>query len=89
MPLDGMVEGETEKVFERIKKERGQLDDFLLHSIAFSPKGTLHGCVVDVDREGFQRPWTYPAGRSCEWPSWRSRWFTIHARRRGSPSSTN
>jgi enoyl-[acyl-carrier protein] reductase I len=54
MPLDVMVEGETEKVFELIKKEWGQLD-FLLHSIAFSPKGALHGRVVDVDREGFQK----------------------------------
>jgi len=54
MPLDVMVEGETEKVFERIKKEWGQLD-FLLHSIAFSPKEALHGRVVDVDREGFQK----------------------------------
>ena len=52
MPLDVMVEGQTEKVFERIKKEWGQLD-FLLHSIAFSPKDALHGRVVDVDREGF------------------------------------
>ena len=52
MPLDVMVEGETEKVFELIKKEWGQLD-FLLHSIAFSPKDTLHGRVVDVPREGF------------------------------------
>ena len=54
MALDVMVEGETEKVFERIEKEWGQLD-FLLHSIAFSPKGALHGRVVDVDREGFQK----------------------------------
>ena len=54
MPLDVMVEGETEKVFERIAKEWGHLD-FLLHSIAFSPKGALHGRVVDVDREGFQK----------------------------------
>jgi enoyl-[acyl-carrier protein] reductase I len=54
MPLDVMVEGETEKVFERIGKEWGQLD-FLLHSIAFSPKNALHGRVVDVDREGFQK----------------------------------
>jgi enoyl-[acyl-carrier protein] reductase I len=52
MPLDVMVEGEMEKVFERIKTEWGQLD-FLLHSIAFSPKGALHGRVVDVDRDGF------------------------------------
>ena len=30
----------------------GQLD-FLLHSIAFSPKEALHGRVVDVGRDGF------------------------------------
>src|SRR3978361_1170333 len=52
MPLGVMVEGQTEQVFERIGKEWGQLD-FLLHSIAFSPKETLHGRVVDVDRDGF------------------------------------
>src|SRR5258705_13056600 len=39
---------------KRIEKEWGQLD-FLLHSIAFSPKAALHGRVVDVDREGFQK----------------------------------
>jgi enoyl-[acyl-carrier protein] reductase I len=47
-----MVEGQTEQVFERIKKEWGRLD-FLLHSIAFSPKEALHGRVVDVGRDGF------------------------------------
>jgi len=52
MPLDVMVEGQTETVFERIAKEWGQLD-FLLHSIAFSPKEALHGRVVDVGRDGF------------------------------------
>src|SRR6267154_183202 len=52
MPLDVMVEGQTEHVFERIGKEWGQLD-FLLHSIAFSPKEALHGRVVDVGRDGF------------------------------------
>src|ERR1700731_4632614 len=52
MPLDVMVEGQTERVFERIGKEWGQLD-FLLHSIAFSPKEALHGRVVDVGRDGF------------------------------------
>ena len=52
MPLDVMVERRDERVMERIEKEWGQLD-FLLHSIAFSPKGTLHGRVVDVDRNGF------------------------------------
>jgi enoyl-[acyl-carrier protein] reductase I len=54
MPLDVNAEGQMEQVFERIQKEWGQLD-FLLHSIAFSPKGALHGRVIDVDREGFLR----------------------------------
>ena len=52
MPLDVGVEGQMEAVFERIGKEWGQLD-FLVHSIAFSPKGALGGRVVDVTREGF------------------------------------
>jgi enoyl-[acyl-carrier protein] reductase I len=52
MPLDASVEGEMERVFERIGKEWGQLD-FLLHSIAFSPKEALHGRVTDVPRAGF------------------------------------
>jgi enoyl-[acyl-carrier protein] reductase I len=52
MPLDVMVEGQTEQVFEQIEKEWGKLD-FLLHSIAFSPKEALHGRVIDVRRDGF------------------------------------
>ena len=52
MPLDVRVEGQTEAVFERIKREWGRLD-FLLHSIAFAPKEALHGRVVDVPRDGF------------------------------------
>src|ERR1700683_4891698 len=52
MPLDVSVEGQMEQVFEHIKKEWGQLD-FLLHSIAFSPKEALHGRVIDVQRDGF------------------------------------
>src|ERR1700748_1883948 len=52
MPLDVTVEGQTEQMFERIKNEWGQLD-FLLHSIAFSPKEALHGRVIDVQRDGF------------------------------------
>src|SRR3954465_12818244 len=52
MPLDVNTEGDTERVFDRIEKEWGQLD-FLLHSIAFSPKEALHGRVVDVQRDGF------------------------------------
>src|SRR3984893_10595996 len=45
MPLDVNTEGQLEQVFERIQKEWGELD-FLLHSIAFSPKEALHGRVV-------------------------------------------
>src|SRR5262249_21629437 len=37
---------------EKIGKVWGTLD-FLVHSIAFSPKDTLAGRVVDVSREGF------------------------------------
>jgi enoyl-[acyl-carrier protein] reductase I len=52
MPLDINTEGQTEAVFERIGVEWGALD-FLVHSIAFSPKDALHGRVVDVSRQGF------------------------------------
>jgi len=52
MPLDVRVPGQMEQVFERVTRDWGRLD-FLVHSIAFSPKETLRGRVVDVDREGF------------------------------------
>ena len=52
MPLDVNVPGQMEAVFERIADEWGKLD-FLVHSIAFSPKDALQGRVVDVNREGF------------------------------------
>jgi enoyl-[acyl-carrier protein] reductase I len=52
MPLDVSVEGQTEAVFEQIGKQWGEID-YLIHSIAFSPKGALHGRVVDVERDGF------------------------------------
>jgi enoyl-[acyl-carrier protein] reductase I len=52
MPLDVRTDGQMEAVFERIRKEWGRLD-FLVHSIAFSPKEALGGRVVDVPREGF------------------------------------
>jgi enoyl-[acyl-carrier protein] reductase I len=51
-PLDVNVEGQMERVFEHIREAWGRLD-FLLHSIAFSPKEALHGRVVDVERDGF------------------------------------
>jgi enoyl-[acyl-carrier protein] reductase I len=52
MPLDVNVPGQMENVFERIAKDWGKLD-FVVHSIAFSPKDALQGRVVDVSREGF------------------------------------
>jgi enoyl-[acyl-carrier protein] reductase I len=54
MPLDVDVPGQMEEVFDRVAKEWGKLD-FVVHSIAFSPKEALHGRVVDVPREGFLR----------------------------------
>jgi len=52
MPLDVRTPGQMEAVFERVKKDWGRLD-FLVHSIAFSPKEALQGRVVDVPRDGF------------------------------------
>ena len=63
MPLDVNVPGQMEAVFKRISDEWGKLD-FLVHSIAFSPKDALHGRVVDVSRDGFLKTldvscWTF------------------------------
>ena len=52
LPLDVRTPGQLEAVFERIAKDWGRLD-FVIHSIAFSPKETLQGRVVDVPRDGF------------------------------------
>lgn len=52
MPLEVRTAGQMEAVFERIAKVWGMLD-FVVHSIAFSPKDALQGRVVDVSREGF------------------------------------
>jgi enoyl-[acyl-carrier protein] reductase I len=52
MPLDVSKAGEMERVFQRIAEEWGELD-FAVHSIAFSPKETLWGRVIDAPREGF------------------------------------
>jgi enoyl-[acyl-carrier protein] reductase I len=52
MPLEVRTPGQMEAVFDRIEKEWGELD-FIVHSIAFSPKEALQGRVVDVQREGF------------------------------------
>ena len=52
MPLDVRTPGQMEAVFDRIRTEWGRLD-FVVHSIAFSPKDTLCGRVVDVPQDGF------------------------------------
>jgi enoyl-[acyl-carrier protein] reductase I len=52
MPLDVNTPGQMEAVFKQIEKEWGALD-FVVHSIAFSPKDALGGRVTDVTREGF------------------------------------
>jgi enoyl-[acyl-carrier protein] reductase I len=52
LPLDVNAKGQMEAVFERIAKDWGNLD-FVVHSIAFSPKDALQGRVVDVPRDGF------------------------------------
>jgi enoyl-[acyl-carrier protein] reductase I len=52
MPLDVSAPGQLEAVFERIEAEWGTLD-FLIHSIAFSPRDTLAGRVTDAPRDGF------------------------------------
>ena len=52
MPLDVRVPGQIEAVFDRISREWGSLD-FVVHSIAFSPKDALQGRVVDVSLDGF------------------------------------
>jgi enoyl-[acyl-carrier protein] reductase I len=52
LPLDVQVPGQLEAVFERVERDWGRLD-FLVHSIAFSPKDTLQGRVVDAPKDGF------------------------------------
>lgn len=52
LPLDVLQDGQIEAVFERLAEHWGQLD-FVLHSIAFSPREALAGRVTDVAKPGF------------------------------------
>ena len=52
MPMDMGAPGQLEAVFERVTETWGELD-FLVHSIAFSPRDTLAGRVTDAPRDGF------------------------------------
>ncbi|MEW5723059.1 MAG: enoyl-ACP reductase FabI [Thermodesulfobacteriota bacterium] len=52
LPLNVQAEGELEAVFESVRQEWTELD-FLVHSIAFMPKGDLQGRVTDCGLSGF------------------------------------
>jgi enoyl-[acyl-carrier protein] reductase I len=52
LPLDTNIPGQMEAVFAAITSEWGKLD-FVVHSIAFSPKEALQGRVIDVTQQGF------------------------------------
>ena len=72
LPLDVMQEGQMEAVFDRIAQDWGKLD-FVIHSIAFSPKDTLHGRVTDASRDGFLKTMDVSCWSFCAWPIWPSR----------------
>ncbi|MDS9469993.1 enoyl-ACP reductase FabI [Paracoccus sp. MBLB3053] len=52
MPLDVMVPGQIEAVFDEITRQWGEID-YLVHSIAFAPRETLAGRVTDAPLDGF------------------------------------
>lgn len=52
LPCDVREPGELEAVFDRIRREWGELD-FLLHSIAYAPREDLHRRVTDCSQDGF------------------------------------
>lgn len=54
MPCNVEVEEDLIKLFEEIRLKWGKLD-FLFHSIAFAPKESLQGRVVDCSLAGFNK----------------------------------
>jgi enoyl-[acyl-carrier protein] reductase I len=54
MPLDVVVPGQMESLFERIRDTWGRLD-ILVHSIAFAPKADLQGGLLACSAEGFAK----------------------------------
>ena len=52
LPLDVREAGQIQSVFKEIERKWGKLD-FLIHSIAYAPKGDLQGDLVDASRSGF------------------------------------
>ena len=71
LPLDVRSPGQLEAVFEEISRKWGMLD-FLVHSIAFSPKDALQGRVVDVSRAGFLETLDVSCWTFIAWPTWQS-----------------
>ena len=66
LPLDVRTPGQMEAVFECIDTTWGELD-FVVHSIGFSPGGTLQGRVEMRRGTVFSPPWRFPAGHSFAW----------------------
>ena len=52
-PLDVNHPEQELALFDTIKEKWGKLD-IMLHSIAYCPKGDLHGRVIDCSSDGFQ-----------------------------------
>src|SRR5881392_3193718 len=53
-PLAHKLEAPILAPLERIAREWGRLD-IVVHSIAWAPKGDLHGGLIDCTAEGFAR----------------------------------
>ena len=66
MPLDVRTAGQMEAVFERIAQDWGNLD-FVVHSIAFSPKERCKAESSMFRATAFSPPWKCPAGPSSAW----------------------
>lgn len=54
LPLDVEQPGQMESVFSCVREKWGRLD-FVIHSIAYAPRGDLHGRVIDCSLGGFQQ----------------------------------
>jgi enoyl-[acyl-carrier protein] reductase I len=71
LPLDVNVPDQMDAVFTQIAEQWGTLD-FVVHSIAFSPKAALQGRVVDVSRYGFLRTMDVSCWTLSVWHTWLS-----------------
>src|SRR5438270_3963125 len=53
LPLEITNDAQIDAAFAAIESQWGRLD-FLLHSVAYCPRGDLHGRVIDTSLSGFQ-----------------------------------